>query len=1822
MKRLYRIFTLLLVLLIITSAITVITFAKTESEELEEIYQNQLKPTGATNYFAYTDASKAFGITKSLGQTIPSTSSDVVTKNGNTYLSMHFVANGTFDSTGGGYRNLIFGGRSTKVTSYGFAYNGEILQKAFVFDIDMMPDRYTLTTEVDGVKTYKTYTPDELKAAGLTPESEGVDISYVNQEKVYLNARYWTGTLTDIDNSGSSSGSASVMLYLVKDTDGQWYYADADTASKATNKVKVSGVGTFDHITMIMYPKAVYDGGTLKGIELNGVAYVNGEIAFKKTILASSKNATSATCDEFRINVMDSIKTHDAYSYAVDNYTANYYGAGYASEGHGIDDLIESKSFTNGALYDCVDVVASKNYVSPNGYIQLKNPSGTRNRVSVPSYVAEELKLIEDGAALYTSMDLENFDIPESVSEIFIECNNKLVTVTPSEKLLAKGYKIEAVEGGYIVKVNDDLVTLKIYDAVGNLIDETTLGFGFAPELDGFDPSSVADGVIKYTESPEWEWSLDGEIRAIDSTMASKGDVITIIPKESSITTISGATFAMGSYDDNYRFIPAKASDGTYTLYKNATGDTLIEEIAAAANGNIAILLADFTGLEGDAANISATKGKDLSSKAYSLDLNGHKLVKIGINTLDQSPLFNVCEGTTLNVYSSRENGEIHIASVRTNNSDFINQLRSGGICSIKSGINTATVNVGALIDEEGNTVYDGDNLTFTGGSLIIYSGASSTADLSNDSKIKINVIGGSYFVVYRGSYAFITLQGPDAEILVDGIQLYGSYSSTSLIHEYTGRSTHGTKAIIRNVEYYGVYLLYRVGVGEYYIENSTVYASSKIVHTSSGGSIVLGAGNKFASKNAAAFFALDNVSCAEGVVILNPQSTNPTLGKIKKDFVHAATSITWDSLDLTLKNDASITDKIDTLEEAAQIESAKFKESVIKNKTTTSISYNCYAVTVSKDNILDGTSVVEWQDNNGTAVAYSYHFAGDSAPVPEKCVSMTTNANWISETLAWSPIESLSSGKTVAKPAVTLEARINGILQNATLFTNMTYNLYLPISDRVTDVSVSGAALGGIVEINESNYYIVSVSPAVYNFEKISATVSYSVDGVAYEYDIYFDIVKYASAVAESYVCGSEEAILVYEILAFKGAVAKYADPSFAPNGDYSAFLEKHSHCNCGKTATDAKSYELNVNYDSLIDKGVSGTAYKLDAAKFDFVILVSNNVKIDSVSYTDSLGNLIVHTEENGKLEKKDGYYSVNDISAAYIDNIMTITAGGSSGTYSLAKYIQNCKNESAKAVATALLSYSRAAEDYKNVTTTEHMFTISFDTDGGDKMPSIKVRGGETIPTIEAPTRFAYKFVEWQFNGVAYDFTTPVTSDITLTAVWERAEDDEIYDGMQSVLLIGQSNMVGVGLLNSVDPIDDDRLFMMRNNGWVKMKEPLHTNTSRAGIGLGASFGKAFADTFGCDVGLIPAAQGSTTLAMWEVGGELYNNAIAMAKAAQETSEIAAILWHQGEGNATTKNYAELLKVILDAMIEELGLDPDKIVIVTGELFGTRSDEVHMGQLIELGQYYKNYGIALSDGLGAQDVTTHFDGPSLRVFGYRYFAIFYNLITGRTYEFDDNPENYWSSQFTTEEYTYVPFDDMLTGRVGTGYSGTSKIEVTEHHGEISAVSGNGGKYLTVSNVIDTPTYINVLNSEGLGSVVAAEMQIRLGENHNLGAYILTMLNENSDVKYENLYLRENGWLAVVKADGSMTDVIQLNETDWVSVRVVLDTERNLKEIYVNDELVLRGVRISNEVDPATLLIDRTALVSYEASASIGCVHIDEYRFHPYFDNLQPEE
>ena len=64
----------------------------------------------------------------------------------------------------------------------------------------------------------------------------------------------------------------------------------------------------------------------------------------------------------------------------------------------------------------------------------------------------------------------------------------------------------------------------------------------------------------------------------------------------------------------------------------------------------------------------------------------------------------------------------------------------------------------------------------------------------------------------------------------------------------------------------------------------------------------------------------------------------------------------------------------------------------------------------------------------------------------------------------------------------------------------------------------------------------------------------------------------------------------------------------------------------------------------------------------------------------------------------------------------------------------------------------------------------YTVTFDVDGDTTSiaPQPVVDGGTAIKPTD-PEKEDYTFAGWTLGGVAYDFTTPVTGDITLVASW---------------------------------------------------------------------------------------------------------------------------------------------------------------------------------------------------------------------------------------------------------------------------------------------------------------------------------------------------------------------------------------------------------------------------------------------------------------------
>lgn len=70
------------------------------------------------------------------------------------------------------------------------------------------------------------------------------------------------------------------------------------------------------------------------------------------------------------------------------------------------------------------------------------------------------------------------------------------------------------------------------------------------------------------------------------------------------------------------------------------------------------------------------------------------------------------------------------------------------------------------------------------------------------------------------------------------------------------------------------------------------------------------------------------------------------------------------------------------------------------------------------------------------------------------------------------------------------------------------------------------------------------------------------------------------------------------------------------------------------------------------------------------------------------------------------------------------------------------------------------------------TVNRYTVTFTTDGGSEVPPQQVvEHGQTVTKPADPAKEGYTFKGWLLDGRAYDFSTQVTKDITLTASWEE-------------------------------------------------------------------------------------------------------------------------------------------------------------------------------------------------------------------------------------------------------------------------------------------------------------------------------------------------------------------------------------------------------------------------------------------------------------------
>ncbi|MGU3375166.1 sialate O-acetylesterase [Chryseobacterium sp. M5A1_1a] len=259
------------------------------------------------------------------------------------------------------------------------------------------------------------------------------------------------------------------------------------------------------------------------------------------------------------------------------------------------------------------------------------------------------------------------------------------------------------------------------------------------------------------------------------------------------------------------------------------------------------------------------------------------------------------------------------------------------------------------------------------------------------------------------------------------------------------------------------------------------------------------------------------------------------------------------------------------------------------------------------------------------------------------------------------------------------------------------------------------------------------------------------------------------------------------------------------------------------------------------------------------------------------------------------------------------------------------------------------------------------------------------------------------------------------------------------IHSFLMIGQSNMAGRGFVKEVPPIYDEHIKMQRNGLWQIMSEPINFDRPSAGVGLSASFAAAWRlDNEQDEIGLIPCADGGTSLDDWAIGGALFENAISQARLAQRTSQISGILWHQGESDSSpekAEKYCEKFSKIIEALRQELTI-PDVPLIIGGlgdflpnGIFGQyfASYSLINQALEEFARTYANSYFVTAEGLTANADGIHFNALSQRILGLRYYAAFRDL-------------NHVFNPLNDEE-------DILARLYNHPYTKTEKMKLLEH-------------------------------------------------------------------------------------------------------------------------------------------------------------------------------
>ena len=193
-----------------------------------------------------------------------------------------------------------------------------------------------------------------------------------------------------------------------------------------------------------------------------------------------------------------------------------------------------------------------------------------------------------------------------------------------------------------------------------------------------------------------------------------------------------------------------------------------------------------------------------------------------------------------------------------------------------------------------------------------------------------------------------------------------------------------------------------------------------------------------------------------------------------------------------------------------------------------------------------------------------------------------------------------------------------------------------------------------------------------------------------------------------------------------------------------------------------DTDGNQLRASYEAVF---AIGAPYSVDSPEIQGYVVESGK---ETVSGTMAAGGVAVTVTYSVTDASYTVQHWVEQIDGSFIMKDEETISNAQTGTTvtAVAKSYEGCTAPDPMPSAMVAAEGTVIAVYY-----TRNTYTVSFETNGGSYVSSIfDVKHGATVTEPAAPTFAGYTFAGWLNGETAFDFNTPVTGNLTLTAKWE--------------------------------------------------------------------------------------------------------------------------------------------------------------------------------------------------------------------------------------------------------------------------------------------------------------------------------------------------------------------------------------------------------------------------------------------------------------------